>query len=201
MVRTKVLVIIIVVLVLIAYTQYYTKFNKGYRIIQSNLYNIDEKVLYEKYPIVIHERIVDPESLLNTLFKYMFVFKASDYLSGSDMPYVNVHKYYVIYNPNDDMDVNLISPVFTQMFKPFIPHTNMFMRSHHTSMVMSNAEYVTIKLKQRQVLILPYAWLYQTNKKHSVIALDDIYSKLIALYKLSLPRQPVETDQPRPRTS
>ena len=191
MARTTVLIIIIIILVLLAYAQYYTKFNQGYRILQSNIYNIDEKVLYEKYPIIINERIVSPESLLSTLFKYMYLFKASDYVAGSPMPYANVHKFYIIYSPEDDIDINLVSPVFASMFKPFTSHNNMFMRSYQTSMSITNAEYITIKLKQRQVLILPYAWLYQTNKKHYVITLDDVFSRLVAFYKLSLPRQPV----------
>jgi len=198
MVRTKVLILIIVILLLMTYTQYYTKFNKGYRIIQSKLYNIDEKVLYEKYPIIIDERIVDPEALLSTLFKYMYFFKVNDTVAASDMPYVNVHKYYIIYNQSEDMNINLISPVFTPMFKPFVAHNGALMRSYHTSMAMTNVEYITIKLKQRQILILPYAWMYQANKKHHVMILDDMFSRVIALFKLSLLRQPEAKDPQQP---
>lgn len=185
MFSTKFLIIIIVLLLLITYSQYYTSFNKGYRIIQTQLHNIDDKVLYEKYPIIIQERIVHPDRLLNTLFKYMYSFKERCMVKGSDLVYMTPHKFSLIYNEHADMDVNIISPVFKSAFAPFVTYQKCMPRSQTTTLDRSSVEYITIKLKQKQVIILPYSWLYQTTKDHSVMFINDLFSQMISLYKRS----------------
>lgn len=181
----QILISIIVILLVVTYAQYYIKFNKGYRIIQSHVHNIDDKVLYEKYPIIIHDRLVNPESLLKTLFSYMYTFKSIHQVHGSIYPYMTNNKFCIIYNSTNDININLISPIYKKTFKPFASY-NGITRSQKTSLDKTSVEYVTIKLKQKQVLILPFGWLYQTQHQHSVISLNDMFSHLVSVYFVHL---------------
>jgi hypothetical protein len=183
---TKVLLVFTICLVLLVYIQHYRKHNTAYKIIQSSLDKIDINTLYERYPIIISDKIVDPTKLIDTLFKYSYAFKAIRTQNGSPIPYRTLNKYLIIYNIKNDIDINIISPFYQKDF-----HNNT------TALANSNVEYVTIKLKKQQVLILPSYWLYQTMQPHHTIAFNDPFSLLLQLWaRLIHPSY-----QPPPHTS
>lgn len=158
---------IVLILILLVYLQYYLKYNTSYQIIQTELSKMSSNVLYEKYPIIISDRLVDPKSLLSTLFKYTYITKIIE----DRPPTVNItacmSKYTLIYSTTDDIFVNIISPTYIY-FK-------------NQEIDSADIAFVTIKLKKQQVLILPSFWLYQSNSQHTSISLNDLFSSLASV--------------------
>ncbi len=74
-VNMKYLVIIVVVLFLIMYVQGLKKIPNNFTLIQVDLKNIHADIIHEKQPILIYDKIVDPKELMNTVFKYFFIFQ------------------------------------------------------------------------------------------------------------------------------
>ena len=168
---TKPLLLIIIVLVLCVYTQYYMKYVTGYKLVQSTLDKIGIDALYERNPIIISDRIVNPLQLTSTLFKYTYSFQQNHVVKTTDMVMCTHHKYTIIHNNASEMTVHILNPIFKKSFKPFTPSTGLLISS--VNLNDSNAEYVTIKLKKQQCMILPMHWMYEANRPHSVILLDD----------------------------
>lgn len=178
----KTLLFLVLVLLIILYVQYYTKYNNDYKIIQSTLGNLEGKVLYERYPIVISDRLVNPDDILKTLFKYTYLTEKRAVIEGSFNVCRVFNKYTIIYSPHEDIDMNLIVPSYSKEFAPWHMHTSqcMFVSKGH-SLTDSNAQYITIKLKKQQVLILPPYWMYHSINIYRIIALNDPISSLINL--------------------
>jgi hypothetical protein len=162
--------------------QYYLKYNTTYKIIQAPLYKIDESVLYEKYPIVVFDRLVKPEELLTTLFKYKYLFKSAHPQKGSPFPYIAMNKYTIIYNNKADLDLNIVAPQYKKEFQGFVDF------QANKDIHSTNSQYVTIKLKKQQVLIIPPFWIYQSNLPYHVISLNDPFSLLIIAYYSTIAR-------------
>lgn len=175
------LFLVILILILAIYLQYYLKYNNTYRIIQSDINKIDANVLYERYPIVVSDRLVDPNDLLKTLFKYTYLFKVTHIQHGDIHPTLCINKYTLIYNNKDDIDINIILPSYRKEFK-YKYQKNIFKADK--SLDSTNIQYVTIKLKKQQILILPAFWIYQTNTPHHSICLNDPFTLLINFFYL-----------------
>ena len=167
----KPLFLVVIILLIVIYTQYYMKYNTTYRIVQAPLNKVDENLLYEKYPIVVADRVVKPESLLSTLFKYKYLTNTFEMRPGSQNPYFVLNKYTIIYNNVEDIDINIIAPQYRNEFKGF--KSNIDINS-------TQVQYVTIKLKKQQIIILPAFWIYQANLPHTVISLNDPLSLIIS---------------------
>lgn len=156
--------IIIVLLVIALYVQYYLAYKKEYEIIQVTLDNIELKTLYEKYPVVIADQVYSIDELLKTVFAYSYVFKKTLNIEPNTV-FRNKYKYLII-TSEDNIDVKLINPKY----------------KIKTKLEESDVQYVTIKLKENQVLIVPALWYIHTeNMDVSAVGLDDFVSKF-ALY-------------------
>lgn len=92
------------------YLYYVFKPKNDFQIIQTNLSNISDSVLYEKYPILISDNIINIYDLLDSLFKYQYLFKTDIVLK---VPFIkkNNAKFLVVHNNNEtDKTVSLSSP-------------------------------------------------------------------------------------------
>ena len=167
----KILVIIVVCLFLLLYTQSYAKYHDDYKIIQSNLRKIDIGTLYEKYPIVIYDRVISPQQLLDTLFSYSYAVK-SEIVESVQNPCMNMSKYLILFNSLDDSVINLVNPKFRKNIEWRKQNGTVVSTKHLDNL---RVQYVTIKLKKNQVLILPGYWIYQVDKKIKKIALNDLF--------------------------
>lgn len=159
---TRWLIALIVVLFLFVYIQHYLKYATGYRIIQSSLDTININTLYERYPIVISDRIVKHDVLTKTLFKWTYSHSSQGNRPGSSIVHTSRHKYLLLFSPSQNVTMNIIQPKYQSEFS-----------TRQQELQDSAAQYVTIKLKKQQCLILPSHWMYQTNQPYSFIALDD----------------------------
>lgn len=164
---TKILIYVFIVLVCILYVQSYFKTKDDYTIVQSYLDKITIDTLHDKHPIVIYDLIQDPKTLLTSLFAYSFISKDLK-ISKPDVAYKARSKYTLLYNDSSDMHVSIISPKYQSkvvLGKSIGDQSN-------------DVQYITIKLKQNQVLILPILWFYICDKQCKTIALHDVMSKV-----------------------
>lgn len=163
MVSTRMLIIITIMLLLIIYVQFYFKYNGEYTIIQSNLNKIDINTLYEKSPVVIYDAVKDPNTLLTTLFAYSYLCKNYNIVKPTTT-YKNKAKFAILYNDKGDVFVNIVSPKYSvDITKPL--------------KTQDTVQYITIKLKQNQILILPFQWYYECTTSSKVITLHDALTK------------------------
>jgi len=155
------------------------KYAPGYKIIQSSLSNIDVSTIFEKHPIIITERIVNPLSLTTTLFKWTYALKQTYFVQEPHIVICSHHKYCILHNNGVDMMVNIMNPIYKKQFKPYVSAYGVVKSSK--PLQESNAQYVTIKLKKQQCMILPMHWLYEADRPHSIILLDDVLTIVIAV--------------------
>lgn len=176
---TKLLLIILVILVICIYIHYYSKYNTSYEITQTYLDKINIELLYEKNPIVIYDSIKTPNQLLKTLFKYSYISKSEYKINHTDV-IMNKHKFSFIYS-SDEMDsyINLINPSYKKDFKWVAYKKGFGDLISKTVIEDTNVEYITVKLKPFQVLIVPSHWLIQsieTQTSLHKVNLHDIFS-------------------------
>ena len=174
---TKLLLVIVIVLVVVIYIQYYSKYNTSYEITQTYLDKISIDLLYERNPIVIYDTIKNPKQLLGTLFKYSYVTK-NEYKINHQNPLMNRSKFSYVYSTIDtDTFINIINPSYRKDFK-WTKDTKTGDMVSSTTIEDTNVQYITIKLKPLQVLIVPSLWIIQTNQEINKINLHDFFSML-----------------------
>lgn len=175
---TKLLIIILVILIVCIYMHYYSKFNTSYEITQTYLDKITLDLLYERNPIVIYDSIKTPNQLLKTLFKYSYISK-SEYKINHQNVIMNRQKTSFIYcTDNTDCYINLINPSYKKDFKWKKQDKTSDMISQ-TNIEDTKVEYITIKLKPFQVLIIPSHWILQSTQQYSSlhkVNLHDVFS-------------------------
>lgn len=168
--HTKTLVIILVSLIILIYIHYYYKYKTEYDIIQTYIDNIDIQLLYEKYPIVIYDQLKEPKDLLKTLFNYSYIYKKESIIN-SNYPVLNKSKYLILWNYHNDFMINIISPKYKHLLKKDTLLSD-----------LSEIQYISVKLKQNQVIILPTFWIFESqDQKFNAIYLDDLIS-LFCIY-------------------
>ncbi len=176
---TKILFTIFITLLILIYTRYYFSPKNDYDILQTDLENFKLDILYEKYPIVIYDQLINPQDLLKTIFKYQYTFKKFGSLNPS-YPIVNHHKFMVLYNDKSNATINVIAPKYKTEMKMSTMNS---MKVAQTSLEsMNHVQYITVKLKQHQVMILPMQWMLQSETPILTILLDDIPSKIISSF-------------------
>lgn len=177
----KYLVAVLAIMVVVFYAQYYSKYNKDYTIVQTTLDKVNLDLLYERNPIIVYDQLIDPHHLLKSLFAYSYAF-ASDLSVNATYPLMNTAKYAVLYSQQGNATVNIINPKYASTM-PLMKTGSTVLSSQPLKDLQ--VEYVTIKLKQNQVMILPPLWLYESQQPLQCMQLDDLVSKpYFAIYKL-----------------
>lgn len=171
---TRLLIIIVFILILMIYIQYYSKFNKDNEIVQTFLDKITLNLLYERNPIVIYDSIKTPKQLLGTLFKYSYLTK-KEYVINHKYPTISRAKFSFIYSIENTY-VNLINPTFKSSMK-WIKNSQGEKVSTQ-KLEETNVEYMTLKLKPYQVVIIPSHWIIQCETPLNKVDLDDLLSRI-----------------------
>jgi hypothetical protein len=183
---TKILFVVVMVLIVFIYVHYYSKYNDTYEIVQTYLDKVNIDMLYERNPIVIYDSIKTPKQLLGTLFKYSYVSK-SEYKINTKYPVMNRAKFSFVYSTsnegnggnggNADVYINLINPSYKTSMKWENGGKKQVMdKVSTTSLEETNVQYITIKLKPYQVVIIPMHWIIQTDAPLMKYNLDDFVS-------------------------
>ena len=147
---SKILILCIVVLLVYLYIQSYMSVKEDYTILQTWLEKVTPETLADKYPIVIFDQIVKPEQLCSTLFAYLYITVKHKTISGRDGIRKNVAKYLVLYSTTETINIHLISPKYRRMIK----------YGDKIEAQDPKIQYVTIKLKPHQLLIVPMSWSF-----------------------------------------
>lgn len=137
------LVYLAVLVLICAYVYVVLKPKNDFQIIQTSLSNITDDMLYEKYPICINDRVINVCDLLQSLFKYQYVFK-NQYGMTQLFQKTNYAKFLVIHNDHEDQcELEISSP-------------------------NRSTEGVHMIIPAYNVLILPYMWSVSNTKTQSV---------------------------------
>lgn len=161
----RVLFIVLFVLAFLLYMKHYVSPSLHFNIIQVPLSKLEPVYLFEKSPIIVNESFVRPSDLTHTLFKYLFVKSTQSFKCVPKLYQQNRSRYLIIYPKFKDKTIKIVHP-----------KNKRFLQTP-TDDSLNNVEYVEIKLRKRQVIILPMFWWYQTeDPDHGMIELDDIYS-------------------------
>ena len=173
----------LIVMILLVYIQFYNKFNKEYQIIQTEVDKVDLDMLYEKNPILIYEPLTRPKELLSTLFKYSYITK-NEYQIDTHNIYLNNCKFSIVYSDNtqDETYVNIINPIYKNKLK-FKKLKNGHLISKIAFQDANEVQYITLKLRTNQVLLLPSHWMIQTTNIVQKIDMDDVFSLIFFKFK------------------
>jgi hypothetical protein len=177
----KYLLIVLISLIILLYCQYYCSYKPDFKITQTYLDKIDMNMLQERYPIVLYDKVIEPRQLLKTLFAYTYALSNEQPIMFNGKIMINLSKYVIIYNQLTDIDIDIIHPRYRNTLK-FEQHAsqNRLVVSKD-DIAQTKVEYVTIKLKKNQVLILPCFWLFTCSLPLQTIFIDDVLSYLISI--------------------
>lgn len=172
---TKILASITILLIIFVYVSFYAKYNSNIDILQAYIDQLNPNLLYERNPIIVYEPIVEPRHLLTTLFKYQYTF-SREYTTVPYFLYIAHCKFSIVYSDNGNTIIQLISPTQkkTMTWKPAKNNTYV----SNDNIEDGNIPFIDIKLKQRQVLLLPSHWIITSTTPLQKIDLDDMTSRV-----------------------
>jgi hypothetical protein len=178
----KILILILILLIAIIYIRYYTKVNIDTKILQANLYNLNYNILQEKYPIVINDKVVNINDIINKTFKHLYSKKFINTIFNENIKQ-NLGKYCLFHNnSNNDMNIYIANPINSKSFSfKNSPNNNNFITASETD--FDNIFSIKMILKPYNVLIIPYGWLFKCTDICSNYFLFDTLNILIANYK------------------
>jgi hypothetical protein len=163
-------VIIFIIILLFLILKYYLKYNEGYMVIQTFLNNIKSNdILFDKYPILIYDKIVNTNDILKSLFAYNYLTKKNKLYKNNTLIY-NKSKFSLI-QCDEDCIIDIINPKYKKYIK------------NNSLKDSDNVQYISIKLKKKQLLIIPLWWIYNSDKPINVIELDDIITLITSIIK------------------
>lgn len=160
--HTKLLLFLLAILVVVAYMYYYKTYKTDVVILQTFLDQADLNLLYERYPVVIYDQVMDPRALLKTLFSYSYMFKSESQIQKG-VETINKSKYMMLWHnetQNEDVFVDILNP----------------------PVIKEQKSEVSIKLRKHQVIILPAFWGFVcTTTPLNCIRLDDLFSAIVGV--------------------
>ena len=153
----------IIAIILIIYMLCYYIFPKELTIYQSTLSDFNFNLLYNKQPIVINDKIVDMNILLDSWFKQNFINKNEII---NDKWIINNNKYLFIHSNDDDNEIFITNAKFNNIIPP-----------------TSEEKIVNIKLHKNQSIIIPFKWKYYTEKNnYTVYGINDYITYFLAFF-------------------
>jgi hypothetical protein len=156
--------------------------NLDSEIIQVNLNNINYNILTERYPIVIYDKLVNTNDMINKTFKYCFSVKHQNLIFNENIKQ-NLGKYAIFHNDNEqDIEIFIANPIHSKILTPLNNTKNKdFITFKETS--LENINSIKIILHPYNVLILPYNWIFKCDTLCSNYFLFDLTNILIANWR------------------
>lgn len=188
----KKLIIFIILLIITIYINYDFKTNDIFQIIQLSSDKINQNLLYEKLPILIQDKINNLNDFISYVLKYEFIEKTSHMYNLNNNVNYNLSNYMLIYNSNKDpIDIYISHPKNYNKFKWNNNVSNNYLISNYNITKfnnINNTQFVQIKLKPKQTIILPKFWLFVINGKLRLINLlgftNYITSTILSIFLL-----------------
>lgn len=144
-------------MILVLYLKYYTTPHQQFEVLQADLSNLKLSNLLEKSPIIINDEIVNPHTVVDTMFKYLFVKQKSFlFINTRYNPYVqNTHRFLLLY-ASSDLEIQIV-------------HPNLYNNGKPSYILM-------MPVKKHQMVIVPMFWWYALKGRAFAIELDSMFS-------------------------
>jgi hypothetical protein len=156
-------ILFIIVIFFIIYSLCYYIFPSELTIYQTNLSDFNFNLLYKKQPIVINDKIVDTDLLLDSWFKQNFI---NEIKINNNNWNINNYKYLFIYSLDDDNELFITNAKFYNKIPP-----------------SSDEKIVNIKLHNNQSIIIPFKWKYYTEKNNFIVfGINDYITYFLAFF-------------------
>lgn len=165
-------VVVITALILYLITSPYFEHNDTFEITQCDLDDVTMDVLYERNPVVISDQLQVPSHLLDTLFKYAFAFRRESVHPSGRVPHRCLSKFTMVWGSHGGVHVNLVNKRNAAAY---------LSRGADEFYANDMAEYVTVRLLQNQVLIVPPFWSMMSSGAVHLVELDDLLSRVTRL--------------------
>lgn len=163
------ILLFLIVLAIVVYTRFYIRPNSEFEIIQLGVSQLKPLHLFEKSPIIVNDKIVDPKDLCINIFRYLYIKSNASYIDASMQPLQNCHKYQVFY-ATEDTNVSIYHPKYSRILSS---------KKYTDNVGEMQPKYVDINLVKHQIIILPMFWWYTHSKPAYTVCLDDTISLVI----------------------
>lgn len=181
----KLFLILSFTICLIVYLNSYFSVSNEHGIIHTTLRGITDSTFHSKLPVYIYDKLVNPADLLYTLFKYQYIYHVLSF-SNSSLLKKNLSKYLVIYNDSDTEDsvVSLLHPNLGLDLKYYKKFCNKnFKISKSNLQAKQKDAFVHVKIKPKNCIVLPHAWIYNTNVDNILeIHLFDLFTGVKSIF-------------------
>ena len=129
---------------------------------QTTIDKFDFYLLYQKNPLVISDHIPSLQLILDSWFKYNFIYKDDNNIPKWKL---NTAKYTLLHNNNEtNIEIHTCHPNIKLI----------------NNIPTSESKIITISLSSHQFIILPYKWYYfNDNKNVTIFNIHDVYTKLL----------------------
>lgn len=152
-----ILFLILIILFFALYINKYLSVRSDIEILQASISDVNASYLFQKYPLIISEPLVNPENILKTLFKYLYIKTIFFNATNSNTYSQTRSRYQIIYPSLNNSVVKIIHPKYSSN---------------------ENYPYIDIILKKNQILILPIYWWYKCDSNCNCIEIYDVISYL-----------------------
>jgi hypothetical protein len=162
-------IIAFIVAIILVYASLYFIHREDIVLHQTNVYNFDFSLLYNKQPIIIEDSVKEIDTLLLSWFSPNII---SKYLIINEIWKKNNYKYTIIYSIKDT-EITLSHPYNNldnyDTENPLFPLT-------------------TIKLKNNKLIIIPFKWKYNVLDTNDVIVygIHDYITYLLDVFRIAI---------------
>jgi hypothetical protein len=179
------LVIIIVLILIIIYVKYDLKYSKQFELIQLSSDKLNKKILFEKHPVIVEDKINDIEHFMEYILdkNIDYPFRNKKKIENQETIYQNLSNFCYIQNINEEnIWVYIAHPSNSNKFNfKQKQKTYDYLKSNYRITDYSNindTKFLKIKLNNKQIVILPKFWLFyiQTNNLQKPVVTRHIHS-------------------------
>ena len=165
-INMNVLLVSAVCIIVFAYIKLYLKPKKDIQLLQANLSNFNSGLLIEKQPILIFDKVVNPQNVIDVFFKYMYhLSNTTTTPNGSHVQ--NLSRFAVIHNDQDD-----VQDISIQKYQSKA-HSNSKNMYYANVTHQKSIETLTIRLPAKNIIILPYLYSFKSDRDLPVTYLSD----------------------------
>lgn len=144
------------------YASLYFIYKDDIAIHQTNVNNFDFSLLYTKQPLIIEDSIADVNNLIDLWFKANII----DDVYVTNLWNRNAHKYLLVYASDNESEITLYHA--SKKLINNIPENDDSM--------------ITIKLKNRKILFIPYRWYYNITGNVQLYGIHDYITYVISKF-------------------
>ena len=161
-------IIAFIIAIILIYASLYFIHREDIVLHQTNVYNFDFSLLYNKQPIIIEDSVKDLDEVISLWFSPNIV---SKYLIIDELWKKNNYKYAIIYSIKDT-EITLSHPY--NNLDNYDPENPLF-------------PLTTIKLKNNKFIIVPFKWKYNIENTNNVIVygIHDYITYFLDIFRIA----------------